>query len=87
MLEEKGIQSSMKEPEVEPISPNIPNKMRQQLSSSSRNAKSADPYQDYTLDRHNMTIMRAKKPIYSNSYRSCTYNFEGRVTKSSKKNC
>jgi len=29
MLEEKGITSSMKEPEVEPISPNIPNKMRQ----------------------------------------------------------
>ena len=31
--------------------------------------------------------MRGRKPVYSNIYRSCTYNFEGRVTKSSRKNC
>ena len=87
MLEEKGIESSIKEPEVEPISPNIPNKMRQQLSAGSRSGQKGDPYQDYTIDRHNMVIMRARKPIYSNVYKSCTYNFEGRVTKASKKNC
>lgn len=87
MLEEKGLSTSMREPEVEPISPNIPNKMREQLSSNSRSGKTADVYQDYTIDRHNMVIMRARKPVYSNLYKSCTYNFEGRVTKASKKNC
>ena len=90
MLEQGLSSPSIKEPEVEPFSPSpvaIPGKMRKQLSSPyPKHQGSSEIFSDQTRDRMNSILMRARRPVYSQIYRTCQLNFEGRVTKSSRKN-